>query len=71
MRKLRSSVRPADVTIRFDTVYTGAPAVPPDSQTVVIVLVLLSESFVSPVGTVHVDVEMVSPVANHEVQSFT
>lgn len=70
MAKVRSTVRPCAVTIRLVIPYFW-PAVPPDSQIVAAVAVLpvLSSSSVMPGGTVHVEVEMVSPVGSHEAQS--
>ena len=46
----------------FVTVYR-LPSVPPDTQTVAAVVVLVSESFVIPDETVQLDVEMVSELS--------
>jgi hypothetical protein len=66
---VRSSVRAALVTIRFVSKYF-VPAVPPDSQIVVAVVVCVSLFFVMPVGSVQVLVAIVSPPVSHADQSI-
>ena len=63
---MRSTVRPPAVTILFVALPYGE--LPPDTQIVVVVFVLLSVSFVIP-STVHADVDIVSD-PNHRVQSM-
>ena len=52
---LRSPVRPALVVMRFVTRYSS-PCVPPDSQTVAVVVVLLEDETVMPLAAVQVEV---------------
>ncbi len=68
MMWLRSSIRPAEVSIRLVTRYSF-PSVPPDNQMVVPVSPWEDAPAVSPAGTDHVDVEIVSPSASHGDQS--
>jgi len=62
-----SSVREPAVMTLFVTRYT-CPAVPPESHTVAVVVVLEALADVRPDGTVHALVEIVSPLGSHDAQ---
>ena len=68
MLNVASLIRPAAVVIWLVISYV-VPAVPPENHMVAVVVVLVAEPYcVIPVGTVHVDVLMVS-ASSHSLQS--